>query len=461
MRANAQIIPVENNDSLLREMGLSTDLFLITTYQNAKSKHYDSKSYQYGLKNNDTIILPKVDTFFSKLEIINKIIRFKFDMSGVVFKDDIILGASVFKEHIYFYGNKFYKKLVFNGALFEGELFICRIKCLGNASFFETKFKSHVEFSDAEFNDEVTFYESKFLDGVLFVNVKFKNHTSFLIAEFYKLCEFKHNDFTYSPWFWFAQFHDTIDFRNTTFQDGVDFYSAKFNNYLSLHEVNSGGEISFLKANIPKFIDISSLSTKQTIDFNFINDSNGNKHYYINLYNTDIDNIDLNDRFSLWFDNNLYLEKQNSIYLNLLKKLDKIGFNRAYQKIDLDYKEFYLENYSKGFVDRTFYYLKKYWWNFGYEKENIFRNSFIFILIFTCFIYRKMDLFLIDVYVVETLKNRFIENKNIDSKFKRKLSDFYLAIIYTCFVFFNLRLSFDSLHFKRFFPASFILGSTE
>ena len=451
----AQDYTYDKMDSILLELGLSPELFIILTYEEAKGKYYESKPYDFSLKTTDTIILSKVDTFYNRVSIIEKVIPYKFDMSEKVFMNSLDLSSSTFHENVYFCGSQFNNHILANNTIFNSSLLFHNISFKESVSFRRTKFDflqvSECSFedlfnaSDAVFNGEVHIVATKFLNGVIFNGSKFLDLTRFTGSEFLQ-----------RPFFWESQFQDTLYFNSTTFSDGADFLSVSFKNYLGFSNLNVKGKIYFDNSTLPEYIDFSNLQTNQIIDFSFIQDSTIEEKYKINIYNTDPNNLIITSRFSLWFNEYLSLDQKNSIYKQLLSNLDHVGFKRVYKSIDLEYRDFINENYN-NFFEKLSFTLNRLWWNYGYSKERIFLISIIFILIFSIPVFLKFGYFVNEIYTIDNLSKRYLQNNLLKNRKKQLFLNYLTAVLYTMFIFFNLRLSLEKLSFKNYFAGLYIL----
>jgi len=436
-------------------MGLSPKYFTILTFQEARHKYYDSKPYDFSLKPSDTLILSKVDTFKNKIEINNKKIRYKFDMSGIVFMEDVDISFCTFNEKVYFYGTQFNKLFIANNTIFDGTIIFQNVRFMKSMQFNSAKFHL-IGIDDCRIEEDASFFNAKFLGEVYFMNSIFNKGCYFQDSKFYFFTRFSGSVFTQSPMFWEAQFYDTVFFNYVKLMDGIDFQSTKISKYISLNSLETQGKIYFDNTYLPEYIDLSNIKSKYPIDFNFINDSIKNKKYKINIYKTDLNNLILTDRFSLWFDNYLNLDQKNSIYKQLLEVLDHVGYRKVSKSIDIEYRGFINKNYN-GFFERIGFALNRIWWNYGYNKQRIFLISLILILLFSIPIYLKFDYFVDNAYKIDTLSKRFKDNRSIENKFTRYSLDYLVALLYTIFIFFNLKLSFEKLSFKSYKGGLYIL----
>jgi uncharacterized protein YjbI with pentapeptide repeats len=442
-------------DTILLELGLSPELFIILTYEEAKEKYYESKPYDFSLKDIDTIILSKVDTFYNRVSIFEKVIPYKFDMSEKVFMNDLDLNSSTFQEEVYFSDSKFNNHIFANKTIFNSSLIFHNVKFKKGASFCGTKF-NFLQISECSFEDQVNTSNAEFCGEAHIIGTKFLNILWCNRSTFSDLTRFSGSEFYLRPIFWDTQFKDSLYFNSVSLLEGADFQSTKFKYYLSFSNLISKGKIYFNNTILPEFIDLSNLQTNQIIDFNFIKDSIIDDKYNVNIYNTDPNNLIITNRFSIWFDKLLNLDQRNSIYKQLLANLDQVGYKRVYKSIDLEYRRFINENYNNLF-EKISFTLNRLWWNYGYSKERIFLISLIFILIFSIPIFFKFDYFVNEIYKIDNLSKRYEQNLFLKNRITRLSLNYLTALLYTIFIFFNIKLSLDKLSFKNYKSGLLIL----
>lgn len=447
-------VSANSNDSLLANYGLSSEYFDIVLVQNAPKNVFRNLSSD-AIKQTDTIIIAKVDTFENIVIINDKTVKYRLVLSGKVFMKGISFYKSRFKNEVYMNECQFFDRVDFSKAIFDSTLILYRTFFNKAGVFSDATFKG-LQFIDTQFEEDVQFHEANFKGATFFISSKFKKGAYFTGATFYDFASFNFSEFEQRPLFWQITSKDTITFYSAKLKSGIDFQSSKLGLLLGLNNLESGGKIYFSDVTMPTYTDLSFLKTERTIDFNFINDSTYSEDYKINIYGVDSEKLMLTNQFTLYFDDYLSLDIKNSIYKQLLDNQMKNGYKNVYKSFDLKYKSFINENYN-NFSERLFYFINRVWWNFGYNKQRVFLWAILFILIFSIPIRIWFKLFADKVYKFDKIFLRFNSNRKINNSIQRAISDYWVALIYTIFVFFNLKLDFERLSFENFLASTFIL----
>jgi len=216
--------------------------------------------------------------------------------------------------------------------------------------------------------------------------------------------------------------------------------------YAQFHSITN-----FQNAMLPKYIDLSYVNNiKEEIDFTTSIIKDENKICKINLINSNIDKIKFRySRFKLHFPNNTDPEIKTYVYEKLLNKTAKEGFILSYEKLDKEYKEFiYLESgkYSKSY-GQVVNWVSNIWWDYGYNKLLIFRNSlilFLFFYIINSIFYKSM---ICKVYIIEDFKK--LKEKYKNRTLINLLRVLLTSIFYTSFIFFGIKFSLKNLKIKE------------
>ena len=442
-----------NNDSILINLGLSPRYFKITTRQEEIRNNYLFSIIHK--ETDDTLIMAKVDTIYEKVIIKNKLIPYQLLIYDKIFMNSIGIDSCTFKKEVDFFDCQFRKDLIIQTSVFESDLVFSGVICksflvldynklYSTCNFFQSKFYGLCS-QGSYFNKEFNFESDTINFACFFGKSVFNDHTIF-----------EDSEFALSPDFVNASFNDTVDFINLKLERGIDFQSTKFKCFLALTNLVAKNEFSFKNTYLPEFIDINNLKTEFPLDFNFINDSLKNCRYKINISNTDYNKIIFTDRFSLKFDDELSIDQRNGAYKRLLESLDKSGSKQAYKSFDIEYRGF-INKYYNSLFEKIGFTVNKYWWNFGYSKERIFIISIFLILLCSIQVFVKLDLYLNKVYSIKSLSERVKPNLLIRNKFKKILLNYLVALLYTIFLFFSLKLDFDKISFGKFSAGIFIL----
>lgn len=442
-------------DSLLHSIGLPSKYFTIMTYQAAKNSYYDSKPYDFSMKPDDTIILLKSDTIEDQIILKNITFPFKLDLSSRCFNELVDFSFCVFEKDVYIADSRFCNSLVISHSKFDSCVFIHNAVFKESVNFENLTFNL-IELSESVFEKYFTFNENINRNESFIVDVKFNNGCAFNHSVFEGNTWFTGSTFAQRPTFWETKFNDSTYFSHVNLLHGIDFQSARFKYLLGLNSLVANGKIYFDNVYLPEYIDLSYLISENIVDFNFINDSLKNYRFGVNLYKADLSKIILTDRFYLWFDNDLSIEQRNIVYKQLLFNLSNKGYKTLYKTIDLQYREFENKNYN-GVLKRLASYVNKIWWNYGYDKERIFLISIILIIVFSINIFLKLDHYVNVVYKIDSLSKKLKSNNQIESKLEKLIANYGVALLYTIFLFFNLKLSLDKISFEKYRYGLFIL----
>jgi len=135
--------------------------------------------------------------------------------------------------------------------------------------------------------------------------------------------------------------------------------------------------------------------------------------------------------------------------VGLLDKYSKNGEIENYKLVDIDY-----HNFQGGF----FNFFSKYWWNYGYSKWLIFIWCLFFIGVFSLInyllipkIYYTYPLLHINNYHHWVIRHQTFSKKN------KKNLRYFTCLIYTCILFFGIKLDLSNLKFYKLSIAIFIL----
>lgn len=441
-------------DSLLKKYGLSPTEFSIVTVKDAPKNVFRNLTCD-AIKLTDTIIIAKVDTFRRPLTINNRLLNHRLVLSGKVFEKGVSFYSSRFKKEVYLNECSFQGRVDFSKAVFDSTLILWNAM-FNDVGVFSNAVFHNAQFYEVQFNNEVQFSETKFCGQTYFVSIRFLKEVYFDNVSFFKLTRFDSSEFKQRLHFWNSIFTDTITLSNAKLMSGVDFQSSKFGLFLGMSHVESTGKIDFNDVSMPVYTDLSSLRTSKIIDFNYIHNTSLLSKYRINVYDVDFEKIMLTSQFSLYFDERLNLDVKNSIYKQFLDNIHNKGYKDIYKSFDIEYKEFLNKNYN-SFIERVFYFFDKTWWNFGYDRGRVFLWTLVFVFLFSIVVNFWLKLFLSEIYTAGKLSKRYKQNRRINNSIIRFFCDYWVAVIYTIFVFFNLRLDFERLSFERFFASTFIL----
>jgi hypothetical protein len=406
------------------------------------------------------------------------------------------------KDHYYLDKFTFKGTTAFNGTHFLKGLITEKIKFLGLTSFAGATFDSVATFTNAYFKDnkiaEGDSRYSKLFDGrvsdndtissVVFTACKFSNlwmdnaifdsSVDFIDALFHKKAHFSGCEFNKNVFFTQSQFDDEIYFYKAHFTGETNFKGVQFENRADFTESIFGGITSwdktvfyntanfskatfkqtpsFDKTQLPFYLHLTNLNLKEInapIRFDLaLTDSlqkrwgSGQKcHVYLNTF-TDISKIVLDaSKFTIVFDSTMKHDDKIGVYEQVIKKCKEIGFGESTKGFDIELQKLQLRH-SYPITGNFLIWLNDYWWNFGYEKSKIFRNTGIaFLLSFLIFFFRLPDY--ARVY--------FPSQMGISDEMASKLHlftwmRFRVALFYTALIFFTWKMEHGEVNYRNY-----------
>lgn len=276
-----------------------------------------------------------------------------------------------------------------------------------------------------------------------------------------------------------SSFHDNIVFDYGEYQDGISFTNNSMK-ALSLSNIILRGNIEFERSVIKSKIKISSVIL-DSANIYFINtilpdtividDIRGNGEIYFNEANF-TDTSHYNSRTGSYFKKHLLIMKADEIskihidyryfklgfqdsktkgkilnyekeviYEKMLENFKRNGQPESYKLLDIEYQEFKIKF-------RLVRWVLKWWWNYGYNKELVFRNTLILLFIFWSINLCFLPYLVLNVYAVQNIPVYIV------GKFWRRL---WFSFIYTLLIFFSLNIKYDNLKFKERIGSMYIL----
>jgi hypothetical protein len=162
-----------------------------------------------------------------------------------------------------------------------------------------------------------------------------------------------------------------------------------------------------------------------------------NNEVKLELENSNLDNIrfDFSPNIKLVFDS---LDSKDAItnsYKNLLEKFEHEGKDRSYELVDLQYKKF-----KDSFI---FHFVNSVWWYHGYNPGLVFLWTTLFLCVFFWF-NKRYWLQMLETYPLKDDKKSSLYNQK-----SNRLRYYSIVLLYTCFIFFSLRVDLNKLNFKN------------
>lgn len=382
--------------------------------------------------------------------------------------NDFTLNKCSFKKVLFvgtkYNGNVLFKHCTFENAIFVGDIYYgnvkfsdCKItdKLLYDLSIFNSLVKFEkcifskgfniggdrsIQEAYSKLHDEIIFKECEFEDKLfcraIFDSLVCFSDCSFMYASFEK-CVF--SDLLLIKYCWFQNsislFNSTIN-EITTFQvlfeSDVDLSFTEISDSISFIDTQFKGELIFHNTVLPQYIDLRGSSFRNDLNFWNTTFSDSLELCKICLERADIEKIELDyNKFQLDFKEfKNDWQKQEYLYLRLLQNFKNRDNKSSYEKLHKEYLGKILERkWTEKQLSVSIQFLKKIWWNYGYNKEFIFYWTLVFIFLFTI-INHRYYFFLNDrVYCIPLLKKRSLYN----------------VFLYTCVIFFGLKLNLDVL----------------
>jgi len=323
-----------------------------------------------------------------------------------------------------------YIKFVSKGILdtsfnFENTLFISQCKFQGdssevnivrNANFHNACFKHDVTFENIRFIGNTNFKKTQFFGEVVFKNVIFEKFADFSGSEFGKKVILETINF------------DSVSFIGSQLPYKLYYSNVKIANDFDMREIflnrkYGESEFNFTKTDCEK---INAVFKEKHLDFNITNR---------NETSVETNHYDTNDV------NVAYFHK-------LLNRAKNEGYEKSYEVIDKRYREFLYhnkENWKIWFKIQN--WIDKTWWDYGYNKQLIFRNTLVLFFMFvflSIFLVKKMAR---DVYVdEEILKLLRYEDPIPIFNFLKKIP---ISVYYTSIIFFVISISLNRLKYRE------------
>lgn len=167
----------------------------------------------------------------------------------------------------------------------------------------------------------------------------------------------------------------------------------------------------------------------------------------LSVTQTDLKN--LNFSYSNGFKLHLIPDKNNNkdhsdwIYTSLLDKFRSEGKQESYKLIDIEYKQY---RYHQTVLGRIWDWIVKFWWYYGYEPFRVVWITLLWILLLSIVNLVYWDKVIRYYPVVGEFSSVRSGIRLTWRSFKAR--DFFHSFIFTCLIFFSLRIDFEKLSFS-------------
>jgi hypothetical protein len=253
-----------------------------------------------------------------------------------------------------------------------------------------------------------------------------------------------------------VQFREKVSFAESIFEGSSSWNNTTFYNTADFSKANFKQTPNFDKAQLPFYLHLTNLNLRELnapIRFDLaLTDSlqkrwgNGQKcHVYLNTF-TDISKIVLDaSKFTIVFDSTMKHDDKIGVFEQVIKKCKEIGFGESTKGFDIELQKLTMRH-GYPIIGNFLIWLNDYWWNFGYEKSKIFRNTGIaFLLSFLIFFFRLPDY--ARVY--------FPSQMGISDEMASKLHlftwmRFRVALFYTALIFFTWKMEHGEVNYRNY-----------
>ena len=414
--------------------------FFLSPALNLGAQKYKEVSYGNNLivRNSNSITsLPGLDSLLNRKEY------FQCDSIFYPPENRFVNGFQV-KKSLWVHSIK-KKSLDFSFYKFEKPFYISKCECVGDSGNPSLNF-SRTVFSDSVFVHQCSFLKNDEnslpgLDGVMF------RHTTFN-----RFFSFKDNVVYTNIYFINSNFKDGADFRLCEFKGNIDFRNTKFQRIVSFGESKFYGVNNFLNVTLPDTLIVSRITQiEKPIDLTVCNFKNGKK-CKIDLLASDISKFRIDfQHFELCFLDSVNDAEKERVYTSLLNNFSRDGDRDSYRVLDIEFQKFKFKKDNRYFQN----WLQEWWWNYGYSKEKIFRNTFYILLLFAAInfflsIIFGPSLLMRDGYQIDVIWNKVDPLMKYQRKnWKYFYELFQYIFIYTAMLFLLVRFNVDSIRMDR------------
>ena len=360
-----------------------------------------------------------------------------------IFSDTANFSHSTFQTKANFQQSVFFSSVNFQGVKFDSAV-----------SFLSTEFHSNANFTFTQFISSSNFQNAIFDSAVIFLKTSFKSDVAFSIAKFKSIANFSDDEFDSLAVFSLAFFDSVAIFKNAKFNSKAEFIMTQFDKLANFENAKFYTGADFRKAKLPHILNLEN-SRIYDGELNLL-DAIVNPDYNeckINLVNSDIEKIRLlYTDFELYLPDSINADIKSNVYERLLLNQQKNGYISSIEKLDKEYQMFkYLESGKYNKIWGVFLnWVNKIWWDYGYNKILIIRNTLYLFIIFTVINSLFFKWIITNLYemkkIVET--RNLIQTKNKFYLFFRILP---LSFFYTGIIFFGLKFDLNKLRYSENF----------
>ncbi|MCK9400668.1 MAG: pentapeptide repeat-containing protein [Bacteroidales bacterium] len=473
------IITSHPNNEYFKRKGISEDML-------------EGWTFNGGFGSKKELLTTKLKLGFGEIE--NYKMQFPYNaelsINRFIFHKIVNFTKSTFQLDAYFHFSKFYKEVYFYSTKFKQSSGFNSCDFLSAVHFENDTFSNQVEFRGTSFGGDVYFTNSTFFNKCNFTPY-FVSFHRWIKSPFSKTWIYHNQTFMVSSpntrflkevHFWMNSFFDDVDFSNVIFSNGAYFSGTKFYKNVKFDHVIFSKKVSFFRtiffaplyfgsssfhssvdfsyAQLPDtifFSDVNLDSIRNNIDFNNalvdslrMRSNNPLLKCKIFLNNTDISKVIIDpSKFELAFENNLPYDVRLSIYEQVIKKCKDEGLEESAENFDIEFQKFQIHHEHNKFSS-IIIWIYEYWWNFGYNRSKIFRNTLFAFLLFFILFFSFMKYFC-KVYLPRDIGVKSDEIPILTiSSFTSFLLRFKIAIFYTAIVFFSWRIVHEDVKYRKY-----------
>jgi uncharacterized protein YjbI with pentapeptide repeats len=394
-----------------------------------------------------------------------------------LFDKSIYFDEVSFTGNIYFGGSYFLDDANFHNATFNKYAFFSHSQFFKDASFGRVQFKSGANFSESDFKGKVSFWGN------------FDNGVDFSKSNFHNSGDFRH-----------SYFRNYANFSDSNFEKDLNFEKANFDFKLNFSKIHGNGKILLRETQMPTIVNFNDVNLSKT-DFREVKiDSikrykikivkNNKRAIYLGYFKkiliTEsrgiVDSLYYLSQDSLAFENDIRLlqlinkekkcliqlrgtnletiilpydrfivdtvgysnEEKTTLYEKLIKTCKDEGMQESIKGWDIELTKIQF-SYKYPLIAGALIWINEYWWDFGYYRGKIFRNtgiawgvSFLIFFLFMPFFAR--------VYFPTHLSMQASEAERLKINSWLRLK---VALFYTSLIFFSWKMEHSEVNYRN------------
>jgi hypothetical protein len=380
---------------------------------------------------------------------------------NVWFQSPVVLNEVVFVGPFDFTLARCKASVNFNNSKFKETALFNWTQFLDSAQFSRLRFEKPVHFIRAKFNGPVDFYQSLFKSRSEFDGITFNKEVNFSHSQFFQPVSFSYLQLNQNAAFYSVDFYASVFFNNSSIKGTLNFDKSRFDSIADFSNSVITGKILFGSARLPKYLNLSGINSIQNeID---LTETELNENYplcRINLVNTDVSRIRLRyDNFRLWFPPNTSYEACCLVYDAVLNSFLKNGYLDSYKHLDIEFQQYKYAHTGETLRD----FVNRHWWNYGYNKEYIFKWIFWFALSLTLINNLFLKQLMKNIYHIGFLNVASVEERmHMHHPVIAYFLNFPTAFLYTLVLLiggaFGMSFRADQIKFPGFFGLIYIIS---